>query len=410
MPQLITAKVSPVEILFNDADHDVSAFFYRDWGLVRYFNNIVTAAVRGVVAAHSGPTLKVLEIGSGTGGTSAAILPLFTPARTDYWFTDLSKHFFARAEQRFADYPFVRYQLFDLDQDPAAQNMPDGYFDLIVAANSIHASRDLGQALDRATQLLAPGGVLLLYEVTRDFEWFEMSLGLIEGWQHHSDPLRTDSPLLSAPRWNELLRSRGFENVRTLPEASSRAQVLGHHIIIAGKSVAAAAAGSARSWVAAAAPVSVRENEPAVPPVAESLRSRLQKMTPDEQRKELRQVVRAHVGRVMRMDSNAPALGNDVGLMSAGVDSLMAVELKNALQRELPGTKLPATLIFDYPTVAAIAEFMREGLDMNHGSMPAAAAPAAASQADAASERALEAMSEEAAQALLEQKLRALAE
>jgi SAM-dependent methyltransferase/acyl carrier protein len=411
MPQLITAKVSPVEVLFNDAQHDVSAFFYRDWGLVRYFNNIVAAAVRSVVAAHSGPTLKVLEIGGGTGGTSSAILPVFAPSRTDYWFTDLSTHFFARAEQRFSDYPFVRCKLFDLDKDPAAQDMPDGYFDLIVAANSIHASRDLGQALDRATQLLAPGGVLLLYEVTRDFEWFEMSLGLIEGWQHHIDPLRSDSPLLPAPRWNELLQSRGFEHVRTLPEASSRAQILGHHIIIAGKPVGAApAAGSAGSSVAAA-PVSVRARDPAVvPPVTESLRSRLQTMAPDEQREQLRQLVRAHVERVMRMDSHAPALGNDVGLMSAGVDSLMAVELKNALQRELTGAKLPATLIFDYPTVAAIAEFMRERLDLDHVSAPAAAAPTAESQADAASEQALEAMSEEAAQALLEQKLRALAE
>ena len=53
-------------------------------------------------------------------------------------------------------------------------------------------------------------------------------------------------------------------------------------------------------------------------------------------------------------------LGNSVSasepLMAAGLDSLSSVELTNALQRKL-GVQLPPTLVFDYPTVNAIAEF-----------------------------------------------------
>ena len=49
--------------------------------------------------------------------------------------------------------------------------------------------------------------------------------------------------------------------------------------------------------------------------------------------------------------------------MDLGMDSLMAVQLRNALDRALElekGRGLPATLMFDYPTIEAIAEFLRE--------------------------------------------------
>ena len=51
------------------------------------------------------------------------------------------------------------------------------------------------------------------------------------------------------------------------------------------------------------------------------------------------------------------SVGGDDALMAAGLDSLGSVELKNALERR-SGVELPSTLVFDYPTVNALAGFL----------------------------------------------------
>lgn len=52
-----------------------------------------------------------------------------------------------------------------------------------------------------------------------------------------------------------------------------------------------------------------------------------------------------------------PNVHTDEPLMSAGLDSLGAVELRHTLEGQL-GLQLPPTLLFDYPTVDAIAAYI----------------------------------------------------
>lgn len=348
---------NPLEVLFPDGSLETADFFYRHWGLARYFNGIVREVAAAMVAGAAGRGLRVLEVGGGTGGTTASILPVLPSTGVEYWFTDLSLHFFARAETSFARYPFVRYAQFDLDDSPPAQGIPTEYFDLVIAANSVHATRDLDRSIQNLRSLLAPGATLVLYEVTRDFEWFEMSWALVEGWQRHADALRGNTPLLSPERWNAVLRDRGFDRVQTFPEQGSPAEVLGHHIVIATRPHDVARAGA--RVVIDAAPAHVIPGASVKPDPSVTVRQRLLQLTAGEQQEELRRLVHGQVMRVMRLAPDAPGPSVHDRLMNIGVDSLMAVELQKALTRELGGAvKLPSTLIFDHPTIAAIAALL----------------------------------------------------
>eukprot|EP00438_Fugacium_kawagutii_P013961 Skav203427 [mRNA] locus=scaffold1743:429376:432457:- [translate_table: standard] len=55
-------------------------------------------------------------------------------------------------------------------------------------------------------------------------------------------------------------------------------------------------------------------------------------------------------------------LSGDAPLMEAGLDSLSSVDFRNSVAKELPGVKLPSTLMFDHPTTKAIATFAAEQL------------------------------------------------
>ncbi|CAE8623415.1 unnamed protein product, partial [Polarella glacialis] len=52
----------------------------------------------------------------------------------------------------------------------------------------------------------------------------------------------------------------------------------------------------------------------------------------------------------------------DRPLLDSGMDSKAAVEFSNKLASELPGLRLPSTLVFDYPTISAVAVYAAQSL------------------------------------------------
>ncbi|GAA3524898.1 hypothetical protein GCM10022222_04450 [Amycolatopsis ultiminotia] len=85
---------------------------------------------------------------------------------------------------------------------------------------------------------------------------------------------------------------------------------------------------------------------------------RLRRTPPDERRDRLRELVGAQVAAVL---GHREDLEPDDALPGLGFDSLTAVQLRNRLA-ELTGLTLGATLVFDHPTVAELAEFLNESL------------------------------------------------
>ncbi|MBZ0275399.1 MAG: acyltransferase domain-containing protein, partial [Anaerolineae bacterium] len=405
---VLTGKESPLETLFPGGDYARVEYLYNGCPMAVYSNNIVTAAALAAVEAAGGRTLRMLEVGAGTGGTTAAVLPMLPPDRVTYHFTDVSDFFLARAQQKFAAFPFVSYGLLNLESDPREQGYEFGGFDVILASNVLHATRNLNHTLQSVRDLLAPGGILLLYETTSHLSWYDMTTGLIEGWQLFEDDWRGDNPLLPAPRWEEALRANGFESVAAFPEPGMVTTALGQHVILAqtpGGAAGLGIAGQFGSVTVTTVPVDASEGSVMMSATAAFL-AELEATPLQDRLDTMVDFVRDQVRRVLRLEASHPLDRRD-RLMDIGFDSLMAVELRSRLGGALAlPEKLPATLMFDFPTPEAIAGYLLRLLGLAE---PVEAAPVPTPKAPAApAEPAVDVggLSDEEVEALLLNKLK----
>jgi hypothetical protein len=89
---------------------------------------------------HSQPNLQIIEIGAGTGATTARALQcLHTEGKvrqySRYMFTDISSAFFQPAMERFKEHEAIEFAVLDISHPPADQEIEPASFDLVIASN-----------------------------------------------------------------------------------------------------------------------------------------------------------------------------------------------------------------------------------------------------------------------------------
>lgn len=220
LQQMLVGQLDPLELLFGSplledlyaelSSGEIPCFRQLDQYLKLY--------------AHKNPNAQFLEIGAGTGGTTATILrslesdssqfELTGALYQDFTYSDISEAFFDAAKTRFEKYPNLLFRKLDIEQAVTDQGFTQASYDVIVAANVLHATKDLGATLQSVQQLLRPGGKLILFEITAsDLGRSGFIMGLLPGWWLSSEAYRSRGPCVPPSTWNNLLQNGGFNGL-----------------------------------------------------------------------------------------------------------------------------------------------------------------------------------------------------
>ncbi|MGV9311857.1 amino acid adenylation domain-containing protein [Streptomyces sp. NPDC003691] len=249
LPELLRGELDQVRLLFPDGEPEAARALYADNAIMRYLNHAAAAlAARVAAGTPPGRPLRVLEAGAGVGATTEQMIAALPGAsggpgmEPDYLFTDVSQFFLHEARARFAAHPWLRYGLFDFNSGYRGQGHRAQSFDLIMIANALHNARDIDAALAGLRELLAPGGWLVLTELTVDrpdlMTWMEFLIRLDgEDPDDEGDFLDRrrgrDRTFFDADEWRELLTAAGAQAVLVLPEDGSPLAAFGQRLIAA---------------------------------------------------------------------------------------------------------------------------------------------------------------------------------
>jgi len=144
--------------------------------------------------AHKDPSMRILEVGAGTGAMTRQIMKTLTskssfdgkektasPRYQQYDYTDVSPFFFNAAQEVYSNQgERMKFRKLDIETDPAQQGFECGVYDLVVAAavrsdpalmnyfrnimfllltwrrQVLHATSDLANSLKNCRKLLKP--------------------------------------------------------------------------------------------------------------------------------------------------------------------------------------------------------------------------------------------------------------
>lgn len=240
LPDILSGRVSATDVLFPDSSMELVEGIYKNNETADYFNEVLadtlTAFIEERLKEDPNAEIRILEIGAGTGGTSATVFKRLKEYKhhvKEYCYTDLSKAFFLHAEKEYGpDNPYLTYKRFNVEEPPALQDVDAGAYDVVIAANVLHATKNIRQTLRNAKAVLKKNGILLLNEISSHSVYSHLTFGLLEGWWLYEDAeLRIPGcPGLYPEAWQSVLESEGYRCVTFMAESSHQ---LGQQIVAA---------------------------------------------------------------------------------------------------------------------------------------------------------------------------------
>ncbi|MBL6449565.1 SDR family NAD(P)-dependent oxidoreductase [Fulvivirga sp. 29W222] len=366
LPEILQGKTLATDVIFPNSSMEKVEGVYKNNLMSDTFNEIVANAVVAYVQqklqADPNARLRMLEIGAGTGGTSAVIFDRLQPYKESiekYCYTDLSKAFFFHAEKNYLpDNPYIECQRLDIEQPIDDQGIEVGTYDLVIATNVLHATKDIRRTLRNAKAVLHQEGYILINELSTPALFNHLTFGLLDGWWLFTDAeLRMPgSPGLYPAGWQHVLEEEGFPAV-LFP--AKEAHMLGQQIILAQSNGAIRRKISVKKdeKIAPKTPATVK-SKPVQIPVQKQKVVQMKKPQPAAKPSlNIQDYISTKIlnclSETLKISSNE--IDSDMAFSDYGIDSILGVSFINQIN-EVLSISLNTAIIFEHSTVNRLSK------------------------------------------------------
>ncbi|WP_309304407.1 SDR family NAD(P)-dependent oxidoreductase [Brevibacillus laterosporus] len=372
LPDILAGSVPATDVIFPNSSMSLVEGIYKNNVIADYYNNVLADAAVAYLQERleQDPTaqISILEIGAGTGGTSATVFQKLEPYQShikEYCYTDLSKAFFMHAQKEYGPKnPFLTYQLFNVEKPLWEQDIRSGKYDLVIAANVLHATKNIRQTLRNAKATLKKNGWLLINEISENAIFTHLTFGLLEGWWLYDDPdVRIPGcPGLYPETWQTLLEREGFDSVLFFAQENHD---LGQQIIAAksdgiirqtkrSKSIASSSKksiGALERQEANNSKVPTADKSNTTNSASANVFGVTEQMLQDH----VRELISENLAQTLKLDIKM--IDFDDSFADYGLDSISGVHLVNTLN-EMLKTDMKTTVLFDYSSVNQLTNYI----------------------------------------------------
>ncbi|XXY19533.1 SDR family NAD(P)-dependent oxidoreductase [Sorangium sp. So ce216] len=356
LPELLSGRQRATDVLFPNGSTQLVEGIYKGNGSADAFNavlaDVVVAFVEARLRQDPRARVRILEIGAGTGGTSQGVLQrldAYPGSIAEYCYTDLSRAFLVHAEDHYAPKrPYLRTAIFDVERPLAEQGLAAAQYDVVIAANVLHATKNIRVTLRNAKAALQGNGMLALNELSGRNLFTHLTFGLLEGWWLYEDEsLRlSGTPGLTFEAWRRALEEEGFHSVTCVARGNGQQIVVAQSDgVIRQRARTVDTARTTGPTKARAAAAASRNAAPAVATSADAIGD-------DAVREHIHRTILDQLSSTLRMDRDA--IDPDESFADYGLDSIMGVRATEAINKAL-SVKLTTTSVFDYPSTSKLA-------------------------------------------------------
>lgn len=176
-PAILDGEIEPLSIMLQDS---LLENFYRNHEPAKCGHDLNMEVLRKM--AHQNPGMRILEIGAGTGSHTVSSLGGLGRSFAQYDFTDISTGFFQKAQEELREWgERIGYRKLDIEEDPISQGFEPESYDLVIAGNVLHATKNMTVTMRNVRALLRPGGKALIGEVTSKLLYHTIIFGTLPG-------------------------------------------------------------------------------------------------------------------------------------------------------------------------------------------------------------------------------------